>query len=492
MKKKALLLTKFSYDFPNYGSKPWKLRNYLNDLLDLLPISYLAKLFSYSTLRSIPHLGIGIVASELQSEGFQVHIKDLMYPKAFLQANDYDLIGISFLDISFDYVMRKLSSLDLSKTILGGIGATALEDRIRERYPAAAIVRGESEGLMKYVVADLKSSCLKTVYQREKPVNFQELSVNDPWLSNQFSFRKVPLFSNAWFQTIEICRGCHNHCDFCLTGKSNNITYKPINILEKELAAIKKSRTLFIIDQNLCSYPDDYLLEVFKLINKTGKRWVGEGTIEDKIDNAQLMRIMAENCFMFLVGIENFYSNQKGVASKNRLRANFDHRVKELRNYGIPVIYSMLFGTDEQYFPDSFIQSAEKVNSLGITVLTHIVTPRAGTAFEAKLLREGRIVDFESAHRNHREVIHEPLNMSIPQLKAGFTKFHQQVFSSAQSMKRIARNYLKKGLGYSNGLTIMEIYGLLWKRKLTERYHQLVNDYFNNLVSNKYTGPIQR
>ncbi len=472
MVKKALLLTKFNYQFTNAGAKPLKIRKVV------LPLDRMIRRYTNFTFGSMPHLGIGIVASELQSLGYSVAINDLQDPPARELASQSDLVGVSFLDISFDHVIKLLQDLDLSKTILGGLGASVLEHKVRESFPNASIVLGESEGIIEDIVNDLQKNGLKQTYKRDKPVNLRYLSPKEPYLSKEYSFRELPVFRDSWLQVLEIGRGCHNKCRFCLTD--NKISYKPIEIIEQELKITPKHRRmLFLIDQNLCSYPDDYLIDVFTLINKTGMRWVGEGTIEDKIGNSKLMQLMAKNCFTFLAGVEDLHYPDNAPPSKRKLAHNLRSRVKELRDYNFPVFYSLMFGNDDQVFPESFIESANKVNELGITVNAHLTTPREGTLFNRQLEESNRIIDRKYAHRNQRLVVYEPKKMSMPELRAGFTRFHELVFSPQQIAKRAAINSFQKGIKYSAGLVLIEAYGFLWKTVLKSRYNADVKKYFH-------------
>ena len=181
-----------------------------------------------------------------------------------------------------------------------------------------------------------------------------------------------------------------------------------------------------------------------------------------------------------LIGISSYcYSKKFQIPFMYELQDNFDERVEQLRDYKFPIHYSIIFGSDDQHFPDIFVDTAERVNKLGVTVLPHIATPRAGTIWNSQLEREGRIHDRTYSHRNHRfHVVHTPRNMTPEQTMAGFVYFYQQVFSPSKVAARTYANFRDCDIRYGLGLMAGEIDGLLSGNKLTKMYGDLAHRHF--------------
>jgi radical SAM superfamily enzyme YgiQ (UPF0313 family) len=461
VQRRVLILTKTDYKYHLKQTSSGLLRKRVWKIL-----SYVFTKIRSSYMGSIPHIGAGILATQLKASGFQVTIRDLYDPEMLKKAKSFDLVLVSFFDISFTYVMDQLlPNLDLNKTVIGGIGATVLGKEIHERFPNASLAYGEGEGLVPEIIRDLDQGLLKPVYKRDSPVDLSRTTEED------IQFHAIPPFDKNFIQVIEVGRGCTQHCPFCITPRFNpRVTYKPLDILEKELDMVSKGlrpKILVLIDQNLLAYPEDYLLQFFKMLNKRKIRWVGEGTIESIIHNDELLSEMAKNCLMFLVGVEDLSQNPvQGAQAKDKLKQHLKESVELLRSHKFPVLYSIVFGTDKQDM-SIFETSAQAVHDLGITVIPHIATPRVGTVWYDHLIRQGRIFDFDFGGRDQKfHVIFHPNGMNYRELWQGFFHFHKKVFSVPEIARRLFYNVRRSGLKYALSLMLFDIDGFMMSHHL--------------------------
>jgi len=467
----ALLLTKQNYRYHLAEPNVLRAAAGMPTKRDLLT-NLFGKVRSLLVGGTMAHLGIGIVADELSRSGFNVEIREMYDDQVIADADDFDLVGISCLDISFPRTVELLERLDPSKTLVGGIGATVLEDRLREQFPEISLLKGESEGLMQQVAADIKNGGLKPLYQRPDPVDLSDPS------EVLVGYRSHPYFTDTFFQVLEVGRGCTQKCPYCITPLHNpRVTYKPLGIIEKELDQIAPSRPAFIIDQNLLAYPEEYLLEFLKLLNKRRQFWLGEGTIDAVIDNDKILEALSKTCLGFLIGVEDMTGNRlEGAGLKNSLNSGFAEKARKLRRYRIPTTYSIMFGTDDQTYPDVFVETAEIVNRLGLTVVPHIATPRVGTDWYDQVVQEGRLIDDDLAHTNQKlHCIHKPAQMSRDELLGGFAWFYQRVFSPFRVAERVFMSLNDCGPKYFAGTLALESDAYISKAVLRERFGHLIN-----------------
>ncbi len=441
------------------------------------------------TFGAIPHLGAGIVAGELMSLGCNVQILDISDPRALAVAQAADLVGVSMLEISADHVIEDiLPQLDLSKTIVGGIGATVMETELHSVFPDLAIVSGESEGLMRQILTDLHAGQLQGHYRRDKSVDMAE-ATHEPYLDERFSYRNLSPFRRSFLKVLEVGRGCPYGCNFCITPNLElNNSHKPMDVIKAELAAIKEQagpKIIFFVDQNLCTYPKAYLHQLFDYINDLGLAWVGEGTVQDILEDEDLVSKMARNCASFLVGLEDISHNIRGSAAKNKLHEGILSKVTKLRKMGLPIVWSMVFGTDEQDL-SVFKDTVDFVKEAGITIIPHIETPRRGTVRYRNLNKENRLIECPAGkHDQKYHVTHKPANMTPDELMGGFAWMYQQVFSERAIAQRFWQNLQIGGMKYAAGLSVLELDGWITNVRLHKMYPKLLQDARGIIESNK-------
>lgn len=450
MDKKVLLLTQTEYDQKHKPVFPFSSRKSFTEKINRAAKNH--------TFGAIPHYGAGILASEAMSCGYSTDIKGLSDQKSLNRAEEYSIIMVSGMDIGIDGVKDIVHQLNgRHNLVVGGIGPTMAADELRSEFPWLTIVCGEGEGLVQKFIHDFETqSQMAPIYTRENPVNLADCE-QEPYMQPKHDFKRLPHFRKAILKPVELSRGCIQGCDFCVTARQL-ISVKPLEAVKQEILHAKISRyrnILTFVDQNLFSCPQEYLQELFTFINSQGIYWVGEGTIFDSLNNEKLMRIMAQNCLSLLVGIEDFFNPIRGSTTKNYLQQNFTECVKRLRDYRMPILYSIIFGTDDQT-PDIFHHTAEMVLKLGITPAVHIVTPRMGTPFFSKIIHEQRLIDTASSHRDHKHVVFTPKKMTPQELLTGFIQFQRETYSYKQIVKRFIQNLHDCGPRYASGLFTLD------------------------------------
>jgi radical SAM superfamily enzyme YgiQ (UPF0313 family) len=428
------------------------------------------------TFGSIPHLGARIISSELRARGYRVRIADLFDDRVLKDSiNLQALVCISAMDIATDRVVNMLGQVHgKSPVLLGGYGITASAERF-SNFPRTSIIKGEGEELVGQAVEDIEGHGYgELFYQRTSRWEMANFETH-PSMDQKFSCLDYPMFQSTPLKVIEVSRGCFESCDFCPTaGYKPRIM--PLSIVQKQIEQMKLKPwdILFFVDQNLMVCPQDYLLELFKFTNKKGIKWIGEGTISRCLSNPKLLEEMAKNCLTFLVGIEDLFYPTRGSATKNELRRHVNEMVKTCRENKLPVVYSMIFGTDNQK-SDVFCRAADEINRMGLTVSAHIATPRPGTPYYSRVVSEGRLINPASIDRNMRtDAVHNPKFMSRDTLLKGFAEFQKKVYSINGVGKRFAKNFIDCGLKYALGLLVTDLVYMTSTWKYLKRHEHLL------------------
>jgi radical SAM superfamily enzyme YgiQ (UPF0313 family) len=440
---------------------------------------------------AIPHAGIGIVASELASLGFEPHVGDLRLEEDVIDANGADFVGISFLDVHWPMVKGYFEAglLEPERVVLGGLGAGFLREQILDEYPAATIFEGYAEGRLGGLITDLSSGRHHPYYPAPHSSSFDFGRVaEEPYMDPELTYRRLPYFANSMLQVVELGRGCQYACTFCPTAREA-ATFKPSEVVRRELDLIENAtrrdrlpKVLFFIDQNLAAYPPDHLKEIFTEVNARGYLWIGEGTLGDIVYKAgsgqldeELVDILAKNCLAFLTGVEDLSGKVPGGNNKVfALQRDFATVVEFVASRRFPVFYSLVFGLDDQS-PEVFDYTVARVRELGITVLPHIATPRAGTRWHRTLMAQDRMVDFDPSHADQRRyVVFKPSQMAPEQLMEGYIRLHDELFTTRAVLARYAGNLRKGGTKYANGLLGVDLNGWAGRIQLLTQRKDLV------------------
>jgi hypothetical protein len=200
----------------------------------------------------------------------------------------------------------------------------------------------------------------------------------------------------------------------------------------------------------------DYLEELFTYLNSKQIDWVGEGTITNVIENDELLKLMAERCLALLVGLEDIAQGVRGSAAKSKLVSEFPQILRRLREYGVPVTWSMVFGLDS-HTKDIYIETAHKIEECGLNTNIHIIAPRYGTGLFNQVTGEERWREQESQKRDGFHLVFEPKKMTWEEAMAGFIWLKRHI-SKPEAIARRWRNNLKwLGVKKASGLAFIDM-----------------------------------
>lgn len=315
-----------------------------------------------------------------------------------------------------------------STIIMGGLHANSCPDELLPHCDI--LVKGEGVKIWPQVLTDLANGEQKRIYH----------GVFDRDYSSEPSIDRTILPKESFLTSTSIIatRGCSNRCDFCyLATKGLKMPYSartPEQIAE-EIAAEKVPYVVFT-DNNL-AMDQDYLRRLCKALEPLDIMWNSAVTV-DVTDDPTLVRDMAlSGCTGVFVGLESL--NNDNIIDSNKKSPSADiyaERVKIFHEYGINVNGSFVFGFDHDT-PEVFERTIAWVEENKLACATfHILTPYPGTPLFRQMEEEGRILHRDWSLYDTANVVYKPKNMTVAELKEGYTRVYSRLFSLRSIWKR--------------------------------------------------------
>ena len=381
---------------------------------------------------------------------------------------DCDLVGISFMtsNASRAYWLAREFKKRGKTVVLGGVHPTLLPD---EASPYGdSVVIGEAEGVWAELLEDYQQGRLKKIYHNPRP----DLS---PYVPKDFSrITKRHLFGMVPIMTS---RGCPYNCDFCcvtdLFGKE--IRHIPIENVVRDIKESGKKIFMFL-DDNIIGHRS-YAKELFAALKPLKISWVGQSSISLLVKDDELLKLAVESgCKGLFIGLESVKEAQMSSMRKSfsSLRG-LENGLKKLRQAGIFVLASMIFGFDEDT-KDTFDETVRfliknKVHSVAFNVLT----PYPGTKTFRKMKEEGRLLTDDWKYYDHSTVVFQPKNMSPYELMVGKIGARKKFYGLWSILWRLRANlrhplvYLAMNWGHFKGVRVEEKRLALIKRDLYDK-----------------------
>src|SRR6202043_3349852 len=118
--------------------------------------------------------------------------------------------------------------------------------------------------------------------------------------------------------------------------------------------------------------------------------------------------------------------------------------IDSLHDRDIAIEGNFAFGFDEDTL-DVFERTARFIVNAGIDLPElYMLTPYPDTELYGRLLKEGRIVDFDWSHYDNTHFLHlpvfEPKHMSREQLREGCRQAERLVYSRLNTLRRVAKS----------------------------------------------------
>ncbi len=403
--------------------------------------------------RMAPSLGLLTVAQSVR-EGNEIKILNENVDDKIAYDSQTDIVGITVtvdtlpraIEIAQEYQKRGVP------VVAGGIQITSCPESAMPYFNVLCI--GFAEGTWPEIIEDLKGGTLKSTYICTRITPEKILSpVYDLIDHSKYLYVNV----------VSASRGCPFKCEFCYNSTRhilNSFVNRNIDDVIADIKILRRKHIMFI-DDNFIGNPrwtEEFLLRLKPLNIK----W-NAAVSANVVDIPGMLDLMKESgCQGLFIGFESLNENSIKTANKGQNNiSKYEHLVNEIHKRGIMINASFVFGLDDDD-PTTFTRTLEWIVKNKIeTVTSHILTPYPGTAQYMRLLDEQRITSADQTLYTTSEVVFSPLKMNASQLKAGYLKIYDDIYSFKNIFRRLP-DYQRTGYLLFN--LIYRKYG-----KITER-----------------------
>ena len=314
--------------------------------------------------------------------------------------------------------------------VLGGFHPTLVPDEAMQH--ADAIVVGDAEPVWTNLLEDLRNNQLKPCYDGGQSGSLEGI-VPDRSIFEDKKYAKLSL--------VETARGCRYDCEFCSVTSFYDATYRPrpISDVIDELRNLKK-RSVFFVDDNFCADRKRLKELIGAIIDADlGIRWFTQVSIDVADDSELLDMLRKSGCICVLIGFESLESETLAKMGKRiNDQGKFDAAIQRLRDHGISVYGTFVFGYDGDR-RESFDKTLDFAvrNKLFFAAFNHLV-PFPGTAIYERLRSEGRVEENWWLSPDYRfgQVAFTPKTLSAEELETFCFAYRQKFYRPLTIAKR--------------------------------------------------------
>ncbi len=316
---------------------------------------------------------------------------------------------------------------------------------------ADAICVSEAEYVWEDILRDARDGKLKQIYEQERKTEMTKIR-HLPRVRRRDWMHHVSL-------TLQASRGCPFDCDFCSIVQmlGHDMRYKTPENLCAELEVIYKNdwvgrafcRPIFFVDDNIFGHPRTFK-ELLRGIIRLNRKYPhyhpvfgSQMTINVHKDKEALQLLQEAGFYDIFIGLES--QDRETLRAYNKLHNiafNYDEAVLTMREYGMEVIGSFIFGTDSDSPAcfDSAYEFFDRVNLL--YPYFNILTPTARQW--KRFMEQGRILTVKARLYDAHHTVFIPMKMRPIELQRGFIRLVQRTFDYANIKKRMLNVYVEK------------------------------------------------
>lgn len=200
---------------------------------------------------------------------------------------------------------------------------------------------------------------------------------------------------------------------------------------------------MFFVDDNIARNPH-YCKELCKRLSPYNKKWFGFAAVP-VIEDEKLLRLLANSgCNHLFLGFESLSRDSLNEVNKFQNKPqNYGEVVRKLRDYGIEVNGSFIFGFDHDD-KGVFDRAIKFIYESKIDMpIIKILTPYPGMSLYNRLKKEGRLLkDHWWLERFYHNDIHfKSKPMSITALREGFELVAKEIYSFRFILSNLKRDY---------------------------------------------------
>jgi radical SAM superfamily enzyme YgiQ (UPF0313 family) len=295
---------------------------------------------------------------------------------------------------------------------LGGLHVTSLPDEAA--LHADAICCGPGEEIFPRLLADVRAGRLQPRYSAQA-----RTLLGVPPIRRDLIQRSLYLVPNS----IVVTRGCPHHCDFCykdafFAGGKGFYT----QTVDAALAEIERlpGRHLYFLDDHVLGH-QRFAQALFAGMRGMGRLFQGASTVDAILRGDTIEHAASAGLRSIFIGFESLSDANLAASNKTQnLRQSYQKAIERLHGLGVAINGSFVFGLDDDR-EDVFERTVEWAVRQGLTTATfHVATPYPGTAYHARIEREGRLLHQDWRRYDTRQAVFTPRHMSPEALERGY------------------------------------------------------------------------
>lgn len=317
--------------------------------------------------------------------------------------------------------------------VMGGIHAALVPEEVIANSDATII--GDAEGIWEKVITDLRYGKLKKVYNPPR----MKKGILPHVVPRRDLFKEKPYISLGM---VETGRGCPFTCDFCAIAGSFEGSYrsKSIEDIVSDIESVP-GKNLYFVDDNFVSN-FRRTKDLCKALIPLNKKWFSHGSINMTNDLELLTLLEKSGCANILIGFESLNPKNLEAMGKswNIAKRGYSDAIKRLRDHGVTVYATFVFGYDNDTTDDfgrTFDFAIEQ--KFALAAFNHLV-PFPGTPLYHRLKEEKRLFEdkwwLRSGYK-FGEVVFQPKNMSAETLAEKCFELRTKFYSYSSTFKRM-------------------------------------------------------
>jgi hypothetical protein len=309
---------------------------------------------------------------------------------------------------------------------------------------ADAICVSEAENVWVKMLTDARDGTLESVYEQSEKTDMGQIAHlprSDRWRW----LRHVSL-------TLQASRGCPFDCEFCsiVHMLGHTMRYKQPETIVAELERIYRhdllgriaGRAIFFVDDNIFGNPKSFkaicraIIGLNRRYPKFKPVFGSQLTINVSRDKEALDLMREAGFYNIFIGLESTSVDVlKSYQKFHNVAFNYDEAIARLREYGMEVIASFIFGTDAETTAcfDAAFDFFDRNNIL--YPYFNVLTP-IGDQWK-RYLMEGRLLTVKPRLYDAHHTVFVPMKMRPIELQKGFIELVDRVFSYDQIAKRM-------------------------------------------------------
>lgn len=258
--------------------------------------------------------------------------------------------------------------------------------------------------------------------------------------------------------SLVVSRGCPHVCDFCYKEaffKGGRSFYT--QAVDDALTEIERlpGRHLYFLDDHLFGN-QKFAAELFEGMRGMGRVWQAAGTVQSVLGPGLMERARDAGLRSLFVGFETLDAgNLRQAAKYQNLKRDYNAAIATLRDLGVMVNGSFVFGMDEDD-PSVFGRTVEWAVQQGIETATfHIMTPYPDTGLYMRIEAEGRLLHRRWNLYDTRHTVYRPLKLTPQQLEEGYWWAYRQFYTWPNILRgadqKAALGAKLRHVGYAGG-----------------------------------------